>query len=112
MGYQSEQELMRDVRDLERKVKAARLRAGELEDEVRDYRSCAISLLTRPQIEEAPSFPLLDIPDAELDPEQLKEKKRQRMLKAGYETRVKLKAEKQAERERLVRESRGGLSSC
>jgi hypothetical protein len=35
MGYQSEQELMRDLRDLERKVKAARLRAGEVEDEVR-----------------------------------------------------------------------------
>ena len=41
MGYQGGQELMRDVRDLERKVKAARLRAGELEDEVRDYRSLA-----------------------------------------------------------------------
>jgi actin-related protein 5 len=59
--------------------------------------------LTQTQIEEAPSFPLLDVPDAELDPEQLKEKKRQRMLKAGYDTRVKLKAEKQAEKERLVR---------
>lgn len=34
------------------------------------------------------------------------------MLKAGYETRVKLKAEKQAERERLVRESHGGLFFC
>jgi actin-related protein 5 len=43
------------------------------------------------------------VPDAELDPEQVKEKKRQRMLKAGYDTRVKLKAEKQAEKERLVR---------
>lgn len=54
------------------------------------------------QTEEIPSFPLVDVPDAELDPEQIKEKKRQRMLKANYDTRVKLKAEKQAERDRLV----------
>lgn len=53
-------------------------------------------------MEETPSFPLADVPDAELDPEQVKEKKRQRMMRANYETRVKLKAEKQAERERVV----------
>lgn len=34
IGYQSEGELVRDIRDLERKVKAARLRAGEVDDEV------------------------------------------------------------------------------
>jgi actin-related protein 5 len=54
------------------------------------------------KMDEVPSFPLVDVPDAELDPEQVKEKKRQRMMKASYETRVKLKAEKQAERERVV----------
>jgi actin-related protein 5 len=53
-------------------------------------------------MEETPSFPLADVPDADLDPEQIKEKKRQRMMRAGYEARVKLKAEKQAERERVV----------
>ncbi|KAJ9096620.1 hypothetical protein QFC20_006382 [Naganishia adeliensis] len=90
IGYQSEQELVRDIRDLERKVKAARLRAGEVDEEM----------------DEVSSFPLVDVPDAELDPEQVKEKKRQRMMKASYETRVKLKAEKQAERERVAEKER------
>ncbi|KAJ9095021.1 hypothetical protein QFC21_005814 [Naganishia friedmannii] len=85
VGYQNEQELVRDVKDLERKVKAARQRAGEVEEE----------------IEELPSFPLVNVPDSELDPEQKQEKRKQRMLKANFDSRIKAKAEKQAEKERL-----------
>ncbi|KAJ9111080.1 hypothetical protein QFC19_001278 [Naganishia cerealis] len=86
VGYQNEQELTSDIKDLERKVKAARLRAGEVDEET----------------EEIPSFPLVNIPDSELDPEQKQEKRRQRMLKANYDSRIKAKAEKQAEKERLA----------
>lgn len=56
-------------------------------------------------MEEIPSFPLVDVPDSELDPEQKQEKRKQRMLKANYDSRVKAKAEKQAEKERLVSHS-------
>ncbi|EJD55697.1 actin-like ATPase domain-containing protein [Auricularia subglabra TFB-10046 SS5] len=45
--------------------------------------------------QEEPSFPLLDVPDADLDEDQLKEKKKQRLLKAGYEARLRVKAEKE-----------------
>ncbi|KZW02366.1 actin-like ATPase domain-containing protein [Exidia glandulosa HHB12029] len=44
---------------------------------------------------EEPTFPLLEMPDAELDEEQLKEKKKQRLLKAGYDARMRAKAEKE-----------------
>ncbi|KAH7100193.1 actin-like ATPase domain-containing protein [Auriculariales sp. MPI-PUGE-AT-0066] len=50
---------------------------------------------------EEPTFPLLDVPDADLDEDQIKEKRRQRLLKAGYEGRMRAKAEK----ERLRREA-------
>lgn len=44
IGYQSEGELVRDIRDLERKVKAARLRAGEVDEEVSLARARARAL--------------------------------------------------------------------
>ncbi|KAJ3556891.1 hypothetical protein NM688_g1772 [Phlebia brevispora] len=49
--------------------------------------------------EEPPSFPLLDTPDEELDEEGLKEKKKQRLLKAGYDARERTRKEKERERE-------------
>jgi actin-related protein 5 len=47
-----------------------------------------------------PSFPLLDIPDDQLSPDDLKKKRHQRLLKSGYESRMRLKAEREAERRR------------
>ncbi len=52
--------------------------------------------------EEDPTFPLVDRPDEELNEEELKEKKRQRLMKAGWEARVKLREEKKREKERMV----------
>ncbi|KAI0089829.1 actin-like protein Arp5p [Irpex rosettiformis] len=46
--------------------------------------------------EEPPSFPLVDVPDAD---EQLKEKKRQKLMKAGWEARERARREKERERE-------------
>jgi actin-related protein 5 len=50
--------------------------------------------------EEEPKFPLVDVPDEELDEVSLKEKRRQRLMKAGWEARVKVREEKKKERER------------
>ena len=52
--------------------------------------------------EDEPVFPLLDRPDEELNEEELKEKKRQRLMKAGYEARVKVREEKKKIKERQV----------
>jgi actin-related protein 5 len=56
--------------------------------------------------EEEPSFPLLDHPDEELGEDGLKEKRRQRLMKAGYDARVKLREAKKAEMERVEEEKR------
>jgi len=53
-------------------------------------------------VEEEPSFPLVGVPDKELDEAGIKEKKKQRLMKAGWEARVKLREEKKRERERVV----------
>jgi actin-related protein len=50
-------------------------------------------------VQEEPSFPLLDVPDADLDEDGLKEKRKQRLLKAGYDARVRARKEKDRERE-------------
>ncbi|KAJ4469384.1 hypothetical protein C8J55DRAFT_564463 [Lentinula edodes] len=44
---------------------------------------------------EEPSFPLVDIPDADLDPSSLAEKKKQKLLKAGYEARLRARKERE-----------------
>ncbi|KZS90376.1 actin-like protein Arp5p [Sistotremastrum niveocremeum HHB9708] len=55
---------------------------------------------------EPPSFPLLDTPDEELDEEQLKEKRKQRLAKAGYEARIRARKEKEREREERAAEEK------
>ncbi|KAH7875434.1 uncharacterized protein C8R40DRAFT_1045074, partial [Lentinula edodes] len=45
--------------------------------------------------QEEPSFPLVDIPDADLDPSSLAEKKKQKLLKAGYEARLRARKERE-----------------
>jgi actin-related protein 5 len=45
----------------------------------------------------------VDVPDHQLNEEELKEKRRQRLLKAGYDARSRAKAEREAERLRQAR---------
>lgn len=47
---------------------------------------------------------MLDIPDDQLDAEQIKEKRKQRLLKANYDARMRAKEEKQRELERQAEE--------
>jgi actin-related protein len=53
-----------------------------------------------PEPEEEPTFPLVDRPDSELNEEEIKEKRRQRLMKAGWEARIKAREEKRKESER------------
>ncbi|CAK5279817.1 unnamed protein product [Mycena citricolor] len=48
--------------------------------------------------DEEPNFPLVDVPDAELDEEGLREKKKQKLMKAGFEARARARKEKERER--------------
>lgn len=57
--------------------------------------------LLHTRVQEAPSFPLIDVPDHQLNEEDLKEKRRQKLMKAGYDARIRLKAEKDEERRRV-----------
>ncbi|KAJ5219574.1 Actin-like protein arp5 [Penicillium chermesinum] len=93
-----EAHLERMIRDLEKSIKRSRNRDLGIEE-------------TEEQTEEM-SFPLLDIPDEQLDENGLKEKRHQRLMKSNVEARARAKAEKERakaekeEEERLDREKR------
>ncbi|EEB88283.1 hypothetical protein MPER_13962, partial [Moniliophthora perniciosa FA553] len=57
-------------------------------------------------MEDTPSFPLADVPDDQLDEEGLKEKKKQKLLKAGFEARARARKEKEREKEEKEREEK------
>lgn len=78
-GFESEQEFDRVLKRLEASVRG------------RDK---------EPEEKKPPECPLLDVPDAELDEEGIREKRRQRLLKNSYEARERIKAEKE-EQQRL-----------
>ncbi|WFD44516.1 Nuclear actin-protein involved in chromatin remodeling [Malassezia psittaci] len=86
-GFESEQEFEKTLKRLEAAVKRSR---GEEEDAEEE--------------KQPPTFPLVDVPDADLDEEGIKEKRRQRLMKAGYEARQRARAEK-AEEDRLQAEA-------
>jgi len=81
-GFENEQALDDATKKLEADLKKARRKYDGLEDEPG----------------EEPTFPLLDMPDDELDEDSIKEKKKQRLLKAGYDARMRARKEKEEER--------------
>ncbi|PKY05738.1 putative chromatin remodeling complex subunit [Aspergillus campestris IBT 28561] len=87
-----EAHLDRLVRDLERSIKRSRNRDLGIEEN------------EEPQ--EEMSFPMLDIPDEELDEAGLKEKRHQRLMKSNVEARQRAKAEKEREKARREEEER------
>lgn len=56
--------------------------------------------------EQLNKFPLLDVPDDQLDEDGIKEKRHQRLMKSGVEARIRAKAEKERERARIAEEKR------
>jgi actin-related protein 5 len=89
--FDDESQLEKRVRELEKGIKKARNKdVGDIEEEV----------------QEEPTFPLLDTPDDQLDEESLKQKRQQRLMKSNYDARQRAKAEKEKEKARLAEEQR------
>lgn len=86
-----EAELEKIIKELEKGIKKARTKdvGGDPEEN-----------------EEKPDFSLLEIPDDQLDEAQIKQKRQQRLMKSNHEARARAKAEKEAEKARVVEEER------
>lgn len=86
--------LERAIRDLDRKIQKSRNKdLGNPADE-------------ETLEEQLNKFPLLDVPDDQLDEDGIKEKRHQRLMKSGVEARIRAKAEKERERARIAEEKR------
>ncbi|KAF2687129.1 actin-like ATPase domain-containing protein [Lentithecium fluviatile CBS 122367] len=89
--FDDESQLEKRVRELEKGIKKARNKdVGDVEEEA----------------QEEPTFPLLEIPDDQLDEEGIKQKRQQRLMKSNYEARQRAKAEKEKEKARQAEEQR------
>ncbi|KAN0101058.1 hypothetical protein V8E55_001042 [Tylopilus felleus] len=82
-GFDDDAALQETIKKLEYDLKRSRKKDMEGTDEPVDE----------------PNFNMVDVPDAELDEEGLKEKKKQKLLKAGWEARARARREKEKERE-------------
>ncbi|KAI9436991.1 chromatin remodeling complex subunit [Lactarius indigo] len=89
-GFSDDAALDQAIKKLEADLKKTRKKAANDSDDV---------------IEE-PSFPLVDTPDEQLDEEGLKEKKKQKLLKAGFEARARARREKEKAQEERAAEER------
>lgn len=86
-GFEDERELDQRIKKIDEYLRRTRKKdVGELEEPA-----------------EEPTFPLIDRPDADLTEDEIKEKRKQKLYKAGYDARMKIKAEKAAEKARAVR---------
>ncbi len=89
--FDDENQLNKRVKELEAAIKKARNKdVGDIEEE---------------QVEE-PTFPLLEVPDDQLDEEGIKQKRQQRLMKSNYDARQRAKVEKEKEKARLAEEQR------
>ncbi|AAS51667.2 ADL253Cp [Eremothecium gossypii ATCC 10895] len=85
-GFDDEDDFNKYITSLERSLKRARvLDANENEEEPSST---------------VPNFDLVNIPDEELNDEQRREKKKQRLMKANYDARMKAKEEKLEQQKR------------
>lgn len=87
-----DEEEFKDELALERRIK-------EMEKSIRKQRNKDVGDLEE-EPEEPPSYPLLNIPDEELDEESIRAKRAQRLLKSNHDARARAKAEKEAEKAR------------
>ena len=87
-----EAQLERMIRDLEKSIKRSRNKDLGIEE-------------TEEQPEEM-TFPMLDIPDDQLDEAGLKEKRHQRLMKSNVDARARAKEEKEREKARREEEER------
>ncbi|KAI0286426.1 actin-like ATPase domain-containing protein [Russula brevipes] len=87
-GFSDDAALDQAIKKLEADLKKTRKKAANDGDDV------------------IPSFPLVDTPDDQLDEEGLKEKKKQKLLKAGFEARARARREKERALEERAAEER------
>lgn len=95
--FKDEAALERLIRDLEKRIRKSRNKDLGAADEEEGM--------------EEQTFPLLDVPDEELDEQGIKDKRHQRLLKSGVEARLRAKAEKEREKQRLAEEERLDLEN-
>jgi len=87
--FDDESQLEKKIREMEKSIRKARNKdVGDMENEEEDE----------------PTFPLLEVPDDQLDEEGLKQKRQQRLMKSNHEARARAKAEKEREKARLAEE--------
>lgn len=89
----------RDETHLERAMK-------ELDKSIRKSRNKDLGIEETEEEVKEQTFPLLEVPDEELDEAGLKEKRQQRLMKSGVEARQRAKAEKEREKARIAEEER------
>ncbi|KAK9899604.1 actin-like ATPase domain-containing protein [Cystobasidium minutum MCA 4210] len=80
-GFRSEKDLDETISKLEKAIRRARNKELGIEEE---------------EVKEEPTFPLVNIPDHQLTEAEVKEKRRQKLNKAGYDARMRAKAERDA----------------
>ena len=78
----------------------------ELEKSVRKARNKDIGGPETAEEEEEATFPLLEVPDEELDEAGMKQKRHQRLMKANVDARARAKVEKEQEKTRIAEEER------
>lgn len=81
-------------------------RIKEMERSIRKARAKDVGDILEEEEAEPPSYPLLGIPDTQLDEESLKQKRQQRLLKANHDARARAKAEKDLQKARKAEEER------
>ncbi|KDQ54977.1 hypothetical protein JAAARDRAFT_693616 [Jaapia argillacea MUCL 33604] len=94
-GLESEAALETTIKKLESDLRRVRKKEAEDED----------------TMQEEPTFPLIDVPDADLDEEGLKEKKKQKLMKAGFDARMRARREKEREREEREADERRDMEA-
>ena len=78
----------------------------ELDKSIRKARTKDVGGVENEEEEEEQTFPLLDVPDEELDEASLKQKRHQRLMKSNVEARARAKVEKEREKARIAEEER------
>ena len=88
--FDDENQLDKRVKELEKSIRKTRNKdVGDVEEE-----------------QEEPTFPLLEVPDEQLDEEGIKQKRQQRLMKSNHDARLRAKVEKEKEKARLAEEQR------
>ncbi|KAL9104631.1 MAG: hypothetical protein Q9163_000435 [Psora crenata] len=90
---------LKDEAQLDKMVK-------EMEKAVRKARNKDLGVEEAAEDEGTQNFPLLDVPDEQLDETGLRQKRHQRLMKSGLEARKRAKIEKEQERARVAEEQR------